>query len=233
MKKTWIYTGLILAAALGASPSQAADWGYKDGPAPVWRGFYFGLNAGGLLQGESDFSFEEFGPGQTNKVDMRGMAGGLHLGYNAQYGIFVAGLEGDAGFASTDTLTQGTSYINGVAVSQVNGLGSVRGRLGVTLRPDFLAYGTGGLALADISHSLDYGGELFKDGNTVAGAVYGAGFEYLYTGSGSRLSFGMEVLHYDFGSDRFVLDNKEGNAIPADLDTSFTTVRGRVSLHLD
>jgi outer membrane immunogenic protein len=229
----------VSAAALGAGPSQAADLGqysYKDRPAPSWRGFYFGLDAGGLAQGESAVFFvspEAPGPNQTNKVDMKGAAGGFHLGYNAQFGVIVAGIEGDANYAQTDTLTQAT-YLGGVAESQVAGLYSARGRLGVALRPDLLAYGTGGIALAGMDHSLDFGGENFhKDGSTVTGAVYGGGFEYLYAPGTTRLSFGLEVLHYDFGSDRFTLNNMAGNTIPIDVETNFTTVRGRISLHLD
>lgn len=242
-KAVYFGLGLLVSApALGVGATFAADlgqYGYKDdvsAPAPLWRGFYFGLNAGGLVEGESDFTFNPGGPpaaNQTNKVDAKGIAGGFQLGYNAQFGAFVVGVEGDADFAKTDVPTQAT-FLGGVAETQVNQLYSTRGRLGVTLRPDVLAYGTGGFALTDIDHSLDFGGELHKDSAIIGGVVYGGGFEYLLS---SRVSFGLEALHYDFGKERFNLNVTLPNAvqsnIPTDIDTSFTTVRGRVSLHLN
>jgi outer membrane immunogenic protein len=244
--KTYIYTGLGVALALSAAAvlipgaSVAADLGsgsYKDIPAPpAWRGFYFGVDAGGVVQGESAFTFNPGGPGEagrTNGVDMKGAAGGFHMGYNAQFGMIVAGIEGDANFAKTGSPTW-AAFKGGVAESQVAGVYSARGRLGVTLRPNILAYGTGGIALASVDHSLDFGGEVYKDSGTVAGAVYGGGLEYLHS---SRLSFGIEALHYDFGTDRFnlntTLPEASQNNIPTDINTNFTTVRGRISLHLD
>jgi outer membrane immunogenic protein len=147
--------------------------------------------------------------------------------------MVVAGIEADGNFTRTGTPTY-VPYTGGVAETQVNGLFSVRGRVGVTLKPQLMAYGTGGIALGSLDQSLDFGGEVHKDSNMLTGAVYGGGLEYLHS---SRLSFGVEALHYDFGGNSFNLNTPLPNAFPAniptDIDTNFTTVRGRISLHLD
>jgi outer membrane immunogenic protein len=223
-----------------AVPAFAADLGvgggFKDGPgyAPLWQGFYIGLNAGGIADGKSDYNFPLGGytPDNKNTADLKGMLGGLQAGYNAQFGHIVAGIEADGGFAKTDSPTYSINQGANME-TQLNSTFTVRGRLGATLRPNLLFYGTGGYAIANVDHSLDFGGQLFKDSGTIQGWVAGGGLEYMHS---SRLSFGVELLHYDFGQDRFNLTYTgpaTSDTIPTDIDTAMTTVRGRLSFHLD
>lgn len=228
-------SALALASCL-AAPSLAGDfggYGFKDEPgAPMWQGFYFGLNAGGVADGTASYNFLPSAPGSTNPVDLKGPLGGVQAGYNVQRGPIVAGLEADADLLKTDGQAYAI-YPGGNISTQINETYSVRGRLGVTLAPRVLFYGTGGYALATVDHTNDYGGQLFKDSGTIGGWIAGGGLEYMHS---SRLSFGFEVLHYDFGQDRFNLSSNYGgyvNTLPADIDTAMTTVRGRISFHLD
>lgn len=78
------------AAALTGNTAMAADLGgaVPDAmPAPIqsyeaaWAGTYFGLHAGGDVDGDNDF------------------VGGAQLGHNWQTGNFVYGAEGDVSFA--------------------------------------------------------------------------------------------------------------------------------------
>ena len=54
--------------------------------------------------------------------------------------------------------------------------------------PSVLFYGTGGYALALVDHTIDFGGQLYKDSGTIEGWVAGGGLEYMHS---SRLSFGV------------------------------------------
>lgn len=231
---------LAIASCCAASAFAAdlgAGGGFKDEPAvaPVWQGFYIGLNAGGIADGAAiyDFSPGVAVAGSKNTTDLKGPLAGLQGGYNAQYGHFVVGVEADADFLKTDNPTYDHYPIGGNMSTQVNEAFSLRARAGVTLQPRVLFYGTGGYALANVDHSLDFGGQLYKDSGTLQGWVAGGGLEYMHS---SRLSFGLELLHYDFGQDHFNL-NFTGpvysGAIPTDIDTSITTVRARIDFHLD
>ncbi len=144
----------------------------------------------------------------------------------------IAGIEADADFLKTGSPSL-SIFEGGNMSTQVNEAFSLRGRLGVTLQPRVLFYGTGGYAVANVDHSVDFGGQLFADSGTIQGWVAGGGLEYMHS---SRLSFGLEVLHYDFGQDHFNLTYTgpaTSNTIPTDIDTSMTTVRARINFHMD
>jgi outer membrane immunogenic protein len=238
-----VLTALALgsAAALGAaSPAEAADLGasYKDEPvvaSPLWKGFYGGLHVGGYVGGESRYDFV---PGQsvafdTNTVGLAGELGGGHIGYNAQWGVFVAGVEGDFDFSKSDQPTY-ARFIGGNAETHLNTLFGVRGRAGLALAPSVLVFLTGGWAGADADHILDFGGQTYHEGGLLSGWVYGGGVELMHS---SHISFGVEALHYDFGRDSFNLTTTAGSpvyaggTIPADIATEATVVQGRLSLH--
>jgi outer membrane immunogenic protein len=227
----------VLAIVAGfAAPALAQDYGlgggFKDGAPPLWRGFYLGLNAGGIVDGKASYNFLPTAADSTNTADLKGPLGGVQAGYNVQRGPVVAGLEFDADFLKTDSPAYSV-YGYGNLSTQVNEAYSLRGRLGVTLTPRVLFFGTGGYALASVDHSFDPGGTVFKDSGTVGGWVAGGGLEYMHS---SRLSFGVEVLHYDFGQDHFNLSfNSNGtvNTVPTEIGTEMTTLRGRISFHID
>ncbi|MBX2806525.1 MAG: hypothetical protein KTR19_11180 [Hyphomicrobiales bacterium] len=184
--------------------------------------------AGGLVNGTSD--------------DNTALMGGIHLGYNWQYGKLVFGFEGDVSLND----------------SADDYLASIRARIGITPRPDLLTYVTAGLAYREgggagaigLGSSGGFGGaggqnddgqdDIGEDGDadrlggvggaggaggdgsfagfedessSDAGFVLGAGVEYMLTGN---VSFGVEGLYYTFKDDQDV-----------------TAIRGRLTLHLD
>jgi outer membrane immunogenic protein len=161
-------------------------------------------------------------PVQTN-----GFIGGGQIGYNWQFANnFVVGIEADiqgvAGANRTGSLAQsgvvpGSVGIGGVPVSassvitstkDIHYLGTVRGRLGFTLTPTFLVYGTGGLAYGGVSSSTNITETLgFTDtpdpfgtfGNfsqSRVGWTAGGGLEWLFA---PNWSLKVEYLYYDLG----------------------------------
>src|SRR2546430_7043982 len=162
-----ILATVILTTALTA-PGLAADLAartYTKTPAlaPIsnWSGLYLGGNLGyGWGDGNTDFSFLpsplEFGRNNTTLgVRSTGVTGGAQLGYNWQIGSLVTGLEADIQGSDIKGSARATPTFAGSADLDPDGLlsseqklswfGTVRGRLGVTVTPDLLLYGTGGL----------------------------------------------------------------------------------------
>ncbi len=100
--------------------------------------------------------------------------------------------------------------MNTATSDKLDALGTVRGRLGYTLAPPVLLYGTGGLAFGDASASLliitapplcgptastnPCAADSFHQ--WMSGWTVGGGFEY---GFGGSWSVKAEYLHYDLG----------------------------------
>jgi outer membrane immunogenic protein len=154
----------------------------------------------------------------------KGIIGGGQFGYNFQSGRFVAGFEADIqGLSGRATGTSVTSVpVVGIAdnptnatltaTNSVSWLGTVRGRIGIAAAPNFLIYGTGGLAYGGVNSStginqtisgpaaIGNNGTFPASGNfseTRVGWTVGAGGEWMFTGNWSAK---LEYLHYDLGS---------------------------------
>ncbi len=228
---------LACSASAGLAADLGAGGGFKDEPAmaPLWQGFYIGVNGGGAVDGQSVYDFNPGVPAADSKnaASLKGLMGGVQAGYNAQYGYVVGGIELDADFAKTDNPTA-SYYLGGSMNPELNSVYSARARLGFLLQPRVLFYGTGGYAAANADFLYDAGfGNLYKDSGTLQGWVAGGGIEYMHS---SHLSFGLELLHYDFGSSSYNLTYVQqtgANVIPADINTELTTVRARISFHID
>src|SRR5205807_3676672 len=93
-----------------------------------------------------------------------GVTGGAQLGYDWQIGSLVTGLEADIqgsdikGSAREIAIVAETGLPDpfGTVLSsetKLSWFGTVRGRLGVTVTPDLLLYGTGGLAYGEVDAS--------------------------------------------------------------------------------
>jgi outer membrane immunogenic protein len=165
----------------------------------------------------------------TNQsVRNNGFIGGGQVGYNYQLSNWVAGLEADIqGIARSNNSTNLPvisslapfglpleNYTGTVSVSRtLNYLGTVRGRFGLLVTPNLLAYATGGLAYGGISTSnsfafVENGGVgpgttlplvagVSGTSTTRAGWTVGAGGEWMLT---SNWTARLEYLHYDLGS---------------------------------
>jgi outer membrane immunogenic protein len=152
-------------------------------PPFSWSGFYIGVNGGGGWGS----SWSDLTSDHTHTSG--GLAGGT-IGYNAQFGSFVLGLEGDMDWSNVS----GTSNSVGCPGCSVqdNWLGTFRGRAGYAFGR-FLPYVTGGLAVGDVNASAP--GFAGMD-STQTGWTAGAGVEYAVTNNWSAK---VEYLHVDLG----------------------------------
>lgn len=138
-----------------------------EAPGVDWTGFYAGAQGGygfGSLDG-------------AGSGDLDGGFGGLHAGYNYDFGQFVVGLEGDYNIADL-------SFDN--AAGEIDQLGRLKLRGGVELGRALL-YATGGGAYTN----ANVGGTDLSD----FGYVVGAGVDYLVT---PNIIGGIEYLYHDF-----------------------------------
>lgn len=185
-------------------------------PAPVaqqvpadWAGFYLGGH-GGYAWGDADWTTAT--PGH----DIDGGLGGIHGGYNWQSGNLVAGLEADISGGDVS----GSSACVGTCSTELDYLGSVRGRLGWA-NEVFHIYATGGFAYAGGSVTDTVAG-YSEDINPVGGVV-GGGAEYKIS---DALSTRLEVLHYMFED-----EDVNGGAENVELDA--TVARAGLTWHFN
>jgi len=213
--------GLVAAAALSiaASGIARADGypAYRTPPPAPWSGCYVGADVGGAWASES----ANINNPALNVLDNQGpvsvslnsssVIGGVLAGCNAQFGGFVAGIEGDwswtglndAKLAPNLLLSGAPTGSGGVSFKdELQWISSVRGRLGWVAMPTMLLYATGGPAWASLHYS---GLDAFIGGcpncvpvsfsNTPVGWVVGAGVEWSAT---RNWVLRVEYLHYEF-----------------------------------
>lgn len=181
-------------AALAAAPSRAADLGpaappqtYVAPPAPSaydWTGFYVGIN-GGYGWGR----FPNNGGAALGNAG-GGLVGGT-LGYNWQFGQFVAGLETDLDWADVSDRDAATG-----AHARLNYEGTVRGRLGYAF-DRILLYGTGGFAYGGVKVGAPGVGNITQTGT---GWTIGGGIEYAVW---RNLSAKIEYRYTDLGRNSY------------------------------
>ncbi|MGH1352751.1 MAG: outer membrane protein [Methyloligellaceae bacterium] len=172
----------------------------------IWSGFYVGGTIG-LASAESEASL--FGLNLVS-VDDDAFAGGVHVGYNWQRGSIVYGVEADYSFTGIEYNVFNTE------IATIDGLGSVRARLGYAVN-DLLLFATAGFAWKD-SDTIGGGFVDLDD----SGYVLGAGAEIKF---GQKYSFRGEVLHYSFENESIF------NFNAVDVDTDITVVRTGLSVH--
>ena len=179
----------LASIAAGVSPAGAADMKapvYKAPPPVIlsdWAGFYIGVH-GGYGWGDVTNDFVEF---TTSSKPKGGLFGG-HAGYNWQYGSVVTGVEVD--FDGADI--KGTDQFQAFT-AKTDELASARARLGYTVLPTLLAYGTAGAGWGHTKVGV-VGGPDFA-GVSQFGWTAGAGLEYKFWGNFIARA---EYLHYDF-----------------------------------
>lgn len=176
-------------AAVGAtSYAQASDDMLFTPAAPVvydWSGVYAGLSAGA--------SWDEFDaligtPPVRTTFDPSGFAAGAFTGVNFQNGPFVYGVEADINFKLGDD----TGVIAGVPfTADSDWFATLRGRAGYAV-DRYMFYGTGGLAVGDVSLSAPAAS--FSD--TKVGWTIGAGIEAAIT---DNFTVRGEYLYTDLG----------------------------------
>ena len=159
-----MFKQIIAGAALLASTFGCANAHDAGTPALSWTGFYVGGDLGARVADvnwTTDTIFTNTPPSLPNSglLNSSGFRFAGHAGYNLQAGMFVIGIEGDIGSASTKTKIAnlpGTfePYPLGTLDSMSADLGwdgSVRGRFGFLAAPSLLLYGTAGIAWQRVS----------------------------------------------------------------------------------
>jgi outer membrane immunogenic protein len=183
-----------LATAVVNSAASAADLPRKAVPyapayyAPVWSGFYVGVNAGyGWANFDNNFGSDK----------MKGFVGGGQLGYNWQLGSFVLGVEGDMQYSAqkrTETAVIGGTTFTGE--EKVPWFGTARGRLGYAF-DTVMIYGTGGAAWSNFKASVSALGLTASTDTTKMGWTAGGGVEWMFL---PRWSVKAEYLYIDSGT---------------------------------
>ena len=163
----WALASAMLLGGIGSA--SAADMAVKAPPmvAPpcVWCGFYIGVNAGGIWSnGNADFggdpsTIAAIARGQlpsSLRPNGSGFIGGGQVGFNAQRGAFVWGIEGDIQGTTLDRTVSFSSNLapaffpaTTTAQEKMDVFATLRGRVGITASPMLLLYVTGGLAVGD------------------------------------------------------------------------------------
>lgn len=188
---------LVGAGAMTIAPAGAADLGdgravrpprdfappYETLNIERWTGFYLGGTLG-------------YGFGNTNTggdigtytLDQSGALGTLFAGYNWQLGRTVLGVEADIGAGGLGSRTP-TAF--GMLETDLNMMGSVRGRAGFLATPALLLYATGGLAWANMD--IAFGGAAHNSA-TFFGYQLGAGGEMMMS---DRVGLRLEYLYTD------------------------------------
>jgi outer membrane immunogenic protein len=179
--------------ALAAGSAGAADLPPRYAPykapayAPAyynWSGFYLGINGGG-----------GWGTSQWDGVDKFGISGALiggTLGYNWQWGQWVAGIEGDLDWSGIKGTTN--TFCAPGCTTRNHWLSTVRGRVGYAMFDRFLPYLTAGIAAGDVAATVP---GLPAGTSTTAGWTVGAGVEVGVVGN---VSIKAEYLFVDLSN---------------------------------
>jgi outer membrane immunogenic protein len=174
--------GPAIALAVNLVPAAAADLvapAYRV-PVPLWSGFYVGAYGGASGQAGSGFGLAG------------GLAGGT-AGFNWQSSALVAGIEGEGGWTGLSG-SRNCLPSNPTCVTSDSWFASVRARLGWTVMPNLLFYGTAGGAFGDVREAIGSFGS--ASGNLVGWAA-GGGVEWMIE---PNWSIKAEYLHYDLGT---------------------------------
>ncbi len=240
------------AALALASPLQAQEY-----PA-LWNGLYVGLQGGYAWEdvnvdlthssGAIHYNDHFAQPFQSLNAD-GGWTAGVNVGGNIQRGRWVFGLEADANWTDLDAsgrfTTKAPNFTTWDIDTSLEVYGTVRGRLGLLLRPDWMLYGTGGLAWGQVDATQatnwfapappDVGGR--TSGDTIhLGWAAGAGSEWKFA---PRWSLKAEWLYVDLGEENYALSGttKPGGKDPYietfASDLTFNTVRAGITYHFD
>ena len=215
-------TSLAAAADLnGPSYGGSLKDDYAAPAAHSWTGLYVGFHAGYGWGEHSGSGYYEDTKQFSGSFDLDGALAGGQIGFNLQSGSFLIGIEGDGSWAKIDGSgsftfdaweAPGPEYTWNID-TDVEWLASLRGRIGLLVSPNFLIYGTGGVAWAGIDvhqqticHARKCGRVQanpnpiqttnLRSSETVTGWVAGLGAEWKLA---QNLSVKAEWQHYDFG----------------------------------
>ena len=227
MKRT-----LLAAVSLGVlgllSPALGADLPYAKAPMAVasvydWTGFYVGGFGGGGL-GNHNYNNANGPAGFANftvNYDSTGAIGGGEVGYNAQSGNYLVGVEADA-FWSGIKGNDASQQLGVIDQSNLRWGGTLRARGGITV-DRLLLFFTGGWAFGNIQHTSTAAGfPVDQFTNHQSGLTAGGGIAYALT---DNVIGKIEYRYYDLG--RY---NRTGNPLtpngqlPYTVDNTYSVV---------
>lgn len=181
---------IAVAGVLSTTAVSAADLAVAYQPTTVayspssafnWSGFYAGVNGG--------YGWGEFSQAGAVPLDqLKGVLGGVQVGYNYDLGGLVLGVEGDFQLANVKHTPVGGSF----AIEQ---FGTVRARAGLAV-DRFLPYVTGGLAVANANVNNSGVAPAYNENKVHVGWTVGAGVEFAAT---DNITLKTEYLYADFG----------------------------------
>jgi outer membrane immunogenic protein len=201
--KRILFTTVSLGVLGLMSPVLAADLPtYSKAPAlasPIydWSGFYVGGFGGGgfgnhNLNDGTNITFANF---STNYSSQGGIGGG-EVGYNAQSGNYLVGIEAD-GFGSGIKGNDASQALAVVDTTNLRWGGTLRARGGIAA-DRLLLFFTGGWAFGDLNHTGTAPGVTSDNFTTHrSGLAAGGGIAYALT---NNLSTKIEYRYYDYGT---------------------------------
>jgi outer membrane immunogenic protein len=271
----YFLAGIIALLALASvNAARAADMSLKapppaPTPASSWTGFYLGGQLGyDYSRSPSTYTLDPANPflaglfvpavttgtlASSTSQSSGGFLGGVTAGYNIQTGIVVWGVEADfdgvgnqhtSSVAPTPALAFPTLTTR--TNTQTDWLATVRGRLGVTVFPDTLIFGTGGLAVGRIAESTSIipsgagstcATDLFCSIGSAtsvrSGWTAGGGIEHMFA---AHLTAKIEYLYYNLGSMNYIATEQAPftglvGAPDVDVHTSLTAQMVRAGIN--
>jgi outer membrane immunogenic protein len=209
MNKKHLLAGAAVLAIAAATSANAADLAVKAPPpyvAPAaaynWSGFYAGIvGGGGIYQQTSPAYYYNDGYNVTDQG--HGFTVGGTLGWNAQSGNFVYGIEGDISWSNLKIAGHSnySDYDYYSNRGSWDAFATLRGRMGLAVNST-LAYVTGGLAFVNVNQQFCYAGLSacgayagyydFNNKTWQTGFAAGGGVEHAFT---PNVTFKAEYLY--------------------------------------
>lgn len=231
---------LCLLASLPATAPAAAN-----GPHPFsWTGLYIGAHAGhGWADWDGRMAYSDATPGDGfdsggKTIGGDGLNGGLQAGFNVQTGSVVWGLEADVSWMDADGEATLLPYPNSAGSpawkfrTELDVLGTVRGRVGVTSGP-LLIYATGGVAFARATTHLDVLGPGYnawaRSEENLIGWAAGGGLEWAFA---PHWSLKAEYLYVDLGDTGSNMAGIQKTSCPAGCPHTTDSFPADLDLHI-
>ncbi len=225
----------LLASVAGAAVlggfvgiAQAAD--LTPEPTPFdWSGLYIGAHIGygeAFMDGCIECSSSSVG--RAERLNLDGVTGGLHGGYNLQFdNNIVGGIEADISFNDWSD-RENTSSVDAQS-AKVDTLGTVRLRLGYAI-DDTLIFASGGLAFTDAEWTNDRDGTEDTAHLNDLGGVVGGGLEHMITDNVSLRAEGFYYFFDDTDDISGFSEGSPGNHVRLD---DMYVVRAGVTFHFN
>ncbi len=224
-------------------------------PPPLWTGYHVGVNIGGgwgAGNGNGNaYNLLGMNGGYTNNLNGGSALGGIQVGYDYQFGGL--GLGGMGIVAGVETDFQGSGLYgkqNSVisvptavgpfaantpytysSLDRLDYFGTVRGRLGITVTPTLLVYGTGGFTYGFVYRGVSgYSGSYSSALQT--GWNAGGGVEWMFMPNWSTK---VEYLYSDIsgGNNNGAWGNWGTGLNNINNHTRWNTVRAGLNYHFN